>query len=239
MSDVLSRSILITNLPPDFQNTALLHDKFTVAGTIEQIKLGKSKALIIFEEKSNAEDANCFVGSQIEGYTISISAPESLEISQQEELVQKCEEKPESAEIIDEKVVPVRAEQKIEEVPKEEKKSEEFYREEEEEEKKEEPVPVLSYETKTVEKEKVYGLSHDEIQASLGKKPEKCPFMQNKENKGISGKELIEILQNTNVPIRKSVNENDIFNVLIKKQFILVVFSCWALVTFFSNVLSG
>lgn len=237
MSDILSRSILITNLPPNFQNTALLHEKFAATGPIQQIKLGKGKAIIIFEEQSNAEDANVFEGSQIEGFSISISAPESLEISQQEEPVPNYEQKPESAEIIEEKVAPIPVEQEKEEVPKEEKKNEEVKKEEVYEEKKEEPV--ISLEAKTVEKEKVNELSHEEVQTNLGKKPEQCPFLQNKEKKGISGEELIKILKDTNVPIRKSVNENDIFNVLIKKQFVLVVFSCWALVTLFSNLLSG
>lgn len=241
MSDILSRSILITNLPPNFQNTAILHEKFIVAGNIEQIKLGESKAIIIFEEQSNADDASVFAGSLIDGYSISISSPESLEFPPKEEIVPKIEEKaePEPEEKIEEKEAPVQAEPKKEEIPKEEEQKEVTVTHSEEivEEKKEEPV--LPVERKTIEKEKSYGLSHEEVQTSLGKKPEQCPFMPNKEKKGISGEELIKILQNTNVPIRKSVNENDIFNVLIKKQFVLVVFSLWALVTLFSNVLSG
>jgi hypothetical protein len=79
-------------------------------------------------------------------------------------------------------------------------------------------------------------LNHPQEQINLTRTPEECPFLAKKNEKGYSGEELIKIFRKTNVPIRKTFDEGDIFNVLIQKNFLLFALSVWAFLTLFSNI---
>ena len=239
--ELLARSIRVVNLPVGFNSDNVLNN-LKNAGNIESIKLGITEMIVTYSSSDERDLSKMYDGCSIEDYTIKLEDPTTLEVNsnqsqpaeQQHALEAPVEHKSETGQRHQEQYVEEPRHEAQEPI-----KQQEPVTVQDNESHNREPVersrPVeseVSYQERSepsqVERRSEAPHSQPERRSEIPHSQQESTHAKSSDN----SKDLLRDLQNTNLPARAGLPENDSFKTVTRGSYLLVFTMVWGLQLF-------
>ena len=237
--ELLARSIRVVNLPVGFNSDNVLNN-LKNAGNIESIKLGTTEMIVTYSSSDERDLSKMYDGCSIEDYTIKLEDPTTLEVNSNQN---HSAEQLHSVEApVEHKSEPEQRQEHVEEPyheSQEPAKQQELAAPQDTEPHNQEPVersrPVeseVSYQERSepsqVERRSEAPHNQPERRSEVSYSQQESTHAKASDN----SKDLLRDLQNTNLPARAGLPENDSFKTVTKGSYLLVFTMVWGLQLF-------